>query len=77
MSLVRYKPQLRPFFEGVGGNSQNFTTSKMAAVCSCEAEVRLPNGKEGRQETQFNLPSKTTDLYPMYSKETRKVFKSY
>lgn len=60
MSRVRYKHQNHLagpetvfvfFFFGGGGASQNFTASKMAAVCSCEAEVRLHNGKEGRQET--------------------------
>lgn len=56
MSQVRYKHQNRlagpeTFFFGGGGASQNLTASKMAAVCRCEAEVRLHNGKEGRQET--------------------------
>lgn len=32
------------------GVPQNLTLLKMAAVCSCEAEVRLHNGKEGRQK---------------------------
>ena len=56
MSRVRYKHQNHlagheTVFFGGGGASQNLTASKRAAVCSCEAEVRLHNEKEGRQET--------------------------
>lgn len=82
MSRVRYKHQnhlagpetVFVFFFFWGGGVPPKTLRLLKWLRSVVVRLKFGCIMERKAVRKLNLLSKTTDLYPMYSKETRKVF---